>query len=70
MGPRACLDGRKISSPPGFDPGPSVLYMLTQANGGSIRRQQIGLTQTAHETKYFVCGKFLYLNIPSYTNIL
>ena len=23
VGPRACLDGRKISSPPGFDPGPS-----------------------------------------------
>jgi len=22
-GPRAGLDGRKISSPPGFDPGPS-----------------------------------------------
>ena len=23
VGPRASLDGRKISSPPGFDPGPS-----------------------------------------------
>jgi len=23
VGPRADLDGRKISSPPGFDPGPS-----------------------------------------------
>ena len=23
MGPRAGLDGQKISSPPGFDPGPS-----------------------------------------------
>ena len=23
MGPRAGLDGRKISSPPGFDPAPS-----------------------------------------------
>ena len=23
MGPRAGLEGRKISSPPGFDPGPS-----------------------------------------------
>ena len=23
VGPRARLDGRKISSPPGFDPGPS-----------------------------------------------
>ena len=23
MGPRTGLDGRKISSPPGFDPGPS-----------------------------------------------
>ena len=23
MGPRAGLDGMKISSPPGFDPGPS-----------------------------------------------
>ena len=24
MGPGAGLDGRKISSPPGFDPGPSI----------------------------------------------
>ena len=23
VGPRAVLDGRKITSPPGFDPGPS-----------------------------------------------
>ena len=23
VGPRAGMDGRKISSPPGFDPGPS-----------------------------------------------
>ena len=33
MGPRAGLDGRKISSPPGFDPGPSArrqsLYRLS-----------------------------------------
>ena len=28
MGPRACLDGRKISSPPGFDPGPSSPYSV------------------------------------------
>jgi len=26
VGPRAGLDGRKISSPPGFDPGPSTSY--------------------------------------------
>ena len=25
VGPRAGLEGRKISSPPGFDPGPSGL---------------------------------------------
>jgi len=25
VGPRASLDGQKISSPPGFDPGPSSL---------------------------------------------
>jgi hypothetical protein len=24
VGPRTGLDGRKISSPPGFDPGPSI----------------------------------------------
>jgi len=33
VGPRAGLDGRKISSPPGFDPGPSTpsqsLYRLS-----------------------------------------
>ena len=28
MGPRAGLDGRKISSPPGFDPGPSTPYSV------------------------------------------
>jgi len=26
---RAGLDGRKISSPPGFDPGPSSPYLVT-----------------------------------------
>jgi len=26
VGPKAGLDGRKISSPPGFDPGPSSRY--------------------------------------------
>jgi len=28
VGPRAGLDGRKISSPPGFDPGPSSPYSV------------------------------------------
>ena len=28
MGPRATLDGRKISSPLGFDPGPSSPYSV------------------------------------------
>ena len=28
MGPRAGLDGRKISSPPGFDRGPSIPYSV------------------------------------------
>ena len=28
MGSRAGLDGRKISSPPGFDPGPSSPYSV------------------------------------------
>jgi len=26
VGPRAVLEGRKISSPPGFDPGPTSPY--------------------------------------------
>jgi len=26
VGPRAGLDGRKISSPPGFDPGPLIVF--------------------------------------------
>ena len=30
MGPRASLDGRKISSPPGFDPGLSSLLTGTE----------------------------------------
>ena len=29
MGPRADLDERKLSSPPGFDPGPSSLQSVT-----------------------------------------
>jgi hypothetical protein len=29
VGPRAGLDGRKISSPPGFDPGPSSPQSVT-----------------------------------------
>ena len=29
MGPRAGLDGRKISSPPGFDPRSQSLYRLS-----------------------------------------
>ena len=28
MGPRAGVDGREISSPPGFDPGPSSPYSV------------------------------------------
>jgi len=28
VGHRASLDGRKISSPPGFDPGPSSPYSV------------------------------------------
>ena len=28
MGPRARVDGRKISSPPGFDSGPSSPYSV------------------------------------------
>jgi len=28
LGPRAGLDGRKILSPPGFDPGPSSPYSV------------------------------------------
>ena len=29
VGPRACLDWQKISSPPRFDPGPSSPYSVT-----------------------------------------
>jgi len=28
LGPRAGLDGKKISSPSGFDPGPSSPYLV------------------------------------------
>ena len=40
MGPRAGLDGRKISSPPGFDPGPSSplsVAMPTELPGPRIK---------------------------------
>jgi len=36
VGPRAGLDGQKISSPPGFDPGPSSpksVAILTELSG-------------------------------------
>ena len=39
MGPRAGLDGRKISSPPGFDSGPparSSIAILTELPGPQI----------------------------------
>ena len=33
VGSRACLDGRKISSPPGFDPGPLSVATTTELPG-------------------------------------
>ena len=36
MGPRAGLDGRKISSPPGFDPGPFSPGIPTELPGPRI----------------------------------
>ena len=38
MGPRAGLDGRKISSPPGFDPGPSSPLSVAIPMFGSVLR--------------------------------
>ena len=43
VGPRAGLEGRKISSPPGFDPGPSSpvaqsLYRLSYRAQNMLRR--------------------------------
>ena len=50
MGPRAGLDGRKISSPPGFDPGPSSPWSVAiptelpgpQHNGIILRYNIVG----------------------------
>ena len=43
MGPRAGLDGRKISSPPGFDPGPSSPWSVaipTELPGLHLSKQK------------------------------
>jgi len=46
VGPRAGMDGRKVSSPPGFDPGPSSPYSvgipteLPGPHNGRYKRQK------------------------------
>jgi len=37
VGPRVSLDGRKISSPPGFDPGPSKLVAIPTELSGPLK---------------------------------
>jgi len=39
VGPRAGLDGRKISSPPGFDPGPSSPQISDFYGNKNVRKE-------------------------------
>ena len=70
MGPRAGLDGRKISSPPGFDPGPSIpqsLAIPTELPGPHrcwyififMYRESLDTKRVPHD-----CGPYVY---PSHT---
>jgi len=54
VGPRAGLDGRKISSPPGLDPGPSSLYsaaISTELPGPAILYINIYMSECVCELK-------------------
>ena len=58
VGPRAGLDGRKISSPPGFDPGPSSplsVAILTELPGPheSARHNYISVTRVLNSNASF-----------------
>ena len=58
MGPRAGLDGRKMSSPPGFDPGPSSpqsVTMPTELPGPQVPHPRI-TNITCHRTKSSLHG--------------
>jgi len=60
MGPRACLNGRKMSSPPGFDPGsysPQSINIPAELTGSqrdpiltenfsAMRSRRVKLSQT------------------------
>ena len=50
MGPRAGLDGRKISSPPGFDPRPSA---RSQSLFSSSNSKEL-LTGTQNNCEYWI----------------
>ena len=45
MGPRAGLDGRKISSPPGFDPVPSSNTLPTKVISKRILDELLGIRE-------------------------
>ena len=69
VGPRAGLDGRKILSPPGFDPGPSS--PLAQSLYPLSYRAHVALgTQHAMRTRHIViCSLFdsaVFLHAVSY----
>ena len=73
MGPRAGLDGRKISSPPGFDPGPSSpvaqsLYRLSY-RAHFLYRCRMELQESegnfVMSSGIFLCNEFW--NFPMYS---
>ena len=60
MGPRAGLDGRKISSPPGFDPGPSSPWSVT------IPTELPGLHQFFVSSSYCIASLAWLRNVKTY----
>ena len=83
MGPKAGLDGRKISSPPGFDPGPSSPYSVavrTELPGKRWRIFPLFIRMSMQEHYHVACMIFTYfadirhevaiINFPSIIPIL
>ena len=60
MGPRAGLDGRKISSPPGFDPGPPSPYSVaipTELPGPDTN----SYANLSHDTLFII--QYVYISV-------
>ena len=59
MDPRAGLDGRKISSPPGFDPGPSSPQSVAMPTNLPGPLSIVGYIKVTRELLVFVIEIFV-----------